>query len=150
LPKRWVWVHSFNLRRCLQRGMVLWLMIDVLERICKHFFGSNWRTIMVFACVLFKTRHYADWILSLSSVGPCSVGPNKGSYSLYPSVPLEEVHRVHSPKRCGLNKWLPIGQLLKNIPVFYGTRRFITVLTRSLAKSIESIQSHNIKTNMTK
>jgi hypothetical protein len=44
----------------------------------------------------------------------------------------------------------PIGQLLKNFPAFYGTRWFITVLTRALhrslswARSIQSIPSHHI------
>jgi hypothetical protein len=45
---------------------------------------------------------------------------------------------------------LPIVQLLKNFPAFYGTRRFITVFTRALywsiswARSIQSIPSHPI------
>jgi hypothetical protein len=43
---------------------------------------------------------------------------------------------------------LPIVQLLKNFPAFYGTRRFITVFTRALHRSlswarwIQSIPSH--------
>jgi hypothetical protein len=49
-----------------------------------------------------------------------------------------------------LHDKLPILQLLKNYPAFYGTRRFIAVLTRALqwslswAKWIESIPSHPI------
>jgi hypothetical protein len=45
---------------------------------------------------------------------------------------------------------LPIVQLLKNFPAFYGTRRFITVFTRALhwslswARSIQYIPSHPI------
>jgi hypothetical protein len=45
---------------------------------------------------------------------------------------------------------LPIVQLLKNFPAYYGTRRFITVFTRALhwslfwARSIQSILSHSI------
>jgi hypothetical protein len=45
---------------------------------------------------------------------------------------------------------LPVVQLLKNFPTFYGTRRFITVFTRalhwslSLARSIQSIPPHPI------
>jgi hypothetical protein len=45
---------------------------------------------------------------------------------------------------------LPIVQLLKNFPEFYGTRRFITVFTRALhwslswARWIQSIPSHHI------
>jgi hypothetical protein len=45
---------------------------------------------------------------------------------------------------------LPIVQLLKNFPAFYGTRRFVSVLTRALhwslswARSIQSIPSHPI------
>jgi hypothetical protein len=45
---------------------------------------------------------------------------------------------------------LPIVQLLKNFPAFYGTRKFITVFTRALhwslswARSIQSIPSHPI------
>jgi hypothetical protein len=45
---------------------------------------------------------------------------------------------------------LPIVQLLKNFPAFYGSRRFITVFTRDLhwslswARSIQSIPSHPI------
>jgi hypothetical protein len=44
----------------------------------------------------------------------------------------------------------PIVQLLKNFPVFYGSRRFITVFTRALhwsrswARSIQSVPSHPI------
>jgi hypothetical protein len=43
---------------------------------------------------------------------------------------------------------LPIVQLLKNFPAFYGTRRFITMFTRALhwslswARSVQSIPSH--------
>jgi hypothetical protein len=33
---------------------------------------------------------------------------------------------------CALLEKLPIVQLLKNLPAFYGTRRFITVFTRAL------------------
>ncbi|PNF42139.1 hypothetical protein B7P43_G10280 [Cryptotermes secundus] len=45
---------------------------------------------------------------------------------------------------------LPILQLLKNFPAFYGTRMFITMFTRALhwslssARSIQSIPSHPI------
>jgi hypothetical protein len=45
---------------------------------------------------------------------------------------------------------LPIVQLLKNFPAFYGTRRFITAFTRALhwslsrARSIQPIPSHHI------
>jgi hypothetical protein len=45
---------------------------------------------------------------------------------------------------------LPIVQLLKNFPAFYGTRRLITVFTRALhwslswARSIQSIPSHSV------
>jgi hypothetical protein len=45
---------------------------------------------------------------------------------------------------------LPIVQLLKNFPAFYGTRRFITVHTRALhwslswARAIQSTPSHPI------
>jgi hypothetical protein len=45
---------------------------------------------------------------------------------------------------------LPIVQLLKNFPAFYGTRRFVTVFTRALhwslswARSIQSIPVHPI------
>jgi hypothetical protein len=46
--------------------------------------------------------------------------------------------------------WQPVTHLLKNFPIFYGIRRFITVFTRALhwslswAKSIHSILPHNI------
>jgi hypothetical protein len=45
---------------------------------------------------------------------------------------------------------VPIVQLLKNFPTFYGIRKFITVFTRALhwslswARSIQSIPSHPI------
>jgi hypothetical protein len=45
---------------------------------------------------------------------------------------------------------LPIVQLLKNFPAFYGTQRFITMFTRALywslssARSIQYIPSHSI------
>jgi hypothetical protein len=58
---------------------------------------------------------------------------------------------------CNTHSWswvllekLPIVQLLKNFPAFYGTRRFITMFTRALhwslswATSIQSIPSHPI------
>jgi hypothetical protein len=44
----------------------------------------------------------------------------------------------------------PIAQLLKNFPTFYGTRRFITVFTRALhrslswARSIQYIPPHSV------
>jgi hypothetical protein len=47
-----------------------------------------------------------------------------------------------------LLKKFPIVQLLENFPAFYGTRRFITAITRALhrslswARSIQSIPSH--------
>jgi hypothetical protein len=45
---------------------------------------------------------------------------------------------------------MPIVQLLKNFPAFYGTRMFITVFTRALHsslswdRSIQSTASHHI------
>jgi hypothetical protein len=39
---------------------------------------------------------------------------------------------IHSPWSWTLLEKLPIVQLLKNFPVFYGTRRFITAFTRAL------------------
>jgi hypothetical protein len=52
--------------------------------------------------------------------------------------------------RWALLEKLPIVQPLKNFPAFYGTRRFITALTRALhwslswAKSIQSPPSHPV------
>jgi hypothetical protein len=34
-------------------------------------------------CLLLRTRHFGDWILSQSSGGTYSVGPNRYSYSLW-------------------------------------------------------------------
>jgi hypothetical protein len=71
----------------------------------------------------------------------------------------QEFFRSHSPPRLLVNRtvftrswsWAllekqPFVQLLKNFPAFYGTRKFITVFTRSLpwARSIQSIPSHPI------
>jgi hypothetical protein len=55
---------------------------------------------------------------------------------------------THSWSRALLEK-VPIVQLLKKSPAFYGTRRFITMFTRALywslswARSIHSISSHH-------
>jgi hypothetical protein len=38
------------------------------------------------SCLLFKTQHFRDWILSPSSGGTYSVGPNRQSYSLSPDT----------------------------------------------------------------
>jgi hypothetical protein len=50
-----------------------------------------------------------------------------------------------------LLEMLPVAQLLKNFPTFYGTQRFITMFTRALlhwslswARSIQSIPPHPI------
>jgi hypothetical protein len=58
-------------------------------------------------------------------------------------------HFTHSWSWALLEK-LPIMQQLKNFPVFYGPRKFITAFTRALhwslswARSIQSIPSHPI------
>jgi hypothetical protein len=71
-----------------------------------------------------------------------------------------EIHTQHKNTLCGHNhslscRWAlleepPIVQLLKNFPAFYGTRRFITVLTEDLHwplssdRSTQSTPSHPI------
>jgi hypothetical protein len=63
---------------------------------------------------------------------------------------VAELSRVTYIRSWALLEKLPVVQLLKNYPVFYGTRRFITVFTRALhwslswARSIQSIPSHPI------
>jgi hypothetical protein len=57
-------------------------------------------------------------------------------------------HQVTHSWTWALHEKPPIVQLLKNFPAFYGTRKFITVLTRALhctlswARSIQSIPSY--------
>jgi hypothetical protein len=51
----------------------------------------------------------------------------------------------------GLLEKLPVVQLLKNFPTFYGSQRFITIFRRSLhwslslARSIQSIPPHSTR-----
>jgi hypothetical protein len=42
-------------------------------------------------------------------------------------VTYEKISVIHSLMELGLLEKLPVVQLLKNFPAFYGTRRFITV-----------------------
>jgi hypothetical protein len=55
-----------------------------------------------------------------------------------------------TPWSWALHAKLPLAQLLKNFPTFYGTWRFITVFTRALhwslswARSIQSIPPHSL------
>jgi hypothetical protein len=51
-----------------------------------------------------------------------------------------------------LNSWSrallekpPVVQLLKNFPAFYGTRRFITVLTRALESALQKVSNFHSK-----
>jgi hypothetical protein len=76
-----------------------------------------------------------------------------GHKSLYHSSTCALVQTIHSPTHSwswALLEKLPIVQLLKNFPAFYGIRRFITAFTKVLhwslswARSIPSILSHCI------
>jgi hypothetical protein len=66
----------------------------------------------------------------------------------YPSSRLFIYHIKLTPWGWVLLEKPPVAQLLENFPTFYGTRRFITVFTRTLhwdlfwARSIQSIPSH--------
>jgi hypothetical protein len=76
--------------------------------------------------------------------------------SVAPTLPvIHSLTLTHSWNWALLEK-LPIVQLLKNFPAFYGTRTFITVFTRALhwslswARSIQSIPYHPIPSYLSK
>jgi hypothetical protein len=58
------------------------------------------------------------------------------SASNWSSAGIPITHSLNHSWRWALLKKLPIVQLFKNFPAFYGTRRFITVFTRALHWSL--------------
>jgi hypothetical protein len=77
----------------------------------------------------------------------------KHDYILQKSTDYRPYSVIHQPTKLTSWSWallekLPVVQLLSNFPAIYGTRRFITVFTRTLhrslscAKSIQSIPSN--------
>jgi hypothetical protein len=74
---------------------------------------------------------------------------NMGTWLCLSLSRKQVVLKRHS-RNWGLLEKPPIVQLLKNFPAFYGTRKFIMLLTRALhwslswARSIQSIPSHPI------
>jgi hypothetical protein len=97
-----------------------------------HWKETHWRL----GCAIFRMHDSSGDVYS--HVLP--IGYNSFTHSLTHSL-------THSWSWALLEK-LPIVQLLKNFPAFYGTRRFITVFTRVLhwslswSRSIQSIPSH--------
>jgi hypothetical protein len=101
-----------------------------------------------------QTYHHYHRHLSISLMtGLYSLCTLRGSsYNLRINLPnrlIRSMWLTHSWS-WGLLEKLAIVQPLKNFPAFYGTRRFITVLTRALhwslfwARSIQSIPFHPI------
>jgi hypothetical protein len=80
----------------------------------------------------------------------CHLFPSSSLSYSFPSLPLYCLPPLAHSWSWDLLEKLPIVQLLKNFPAFYGTRRFITGFTRALhwslswARSIRSIPSHPI------
>jgi hypothetical protein len=85
-------------------------------------------------------------LASLCSVSACSHVPS----ALWPNIIWLQFYLLTYLRSWALLEKLPIVQLLKNFPAFYGTRRFISMFTRALhwslswARSLQSITSHPI------
>jgi hypothetical protein len=147
---RW---ESIDVATCFHAGFLLGLFFDPEDGGDIFFQNVDWLSTDYMP--LYPRRQYSLFSNNSPLGFPASRDITLKMSSLYIRMVFQpELMRVLTNSLTPWSQVLlekpPVAQLLKNLPTFYGTKRFITVFTRALhwslswARSIQSIPPHPI------